>query len=67
MPFFEGWSWFKFNNLGVALAMALFFYTSVAIVLKLKCREFSRLTSTFVKVTEEKLVGVDVLGSLYLE
>ena len=29
-PFFEGWSWLKFNNLGLKLGMALKFYTSVA-------------------------------------
>ena len=28
--FFERWSWFKFNNLGLALGMTLKFYTSVA-------------------------------------
>ena len=33
--FFEGWFWFKFNNLVVALGMNLKFYTSVANRLKL--------------------------------
>ena len=28
-PFFEGWSWFKFNNLGLALVMALTLYISM--------------------------------------
>ena len=28
--FFEGWSWFKFNYLGLALGMTLKLYTSVA-------------------------------------
>ena len=28
--FFEGWSWLKFNNLGLALGVTLTFYTSVA-------------------------------------
>ena len=28
--FYEGWSWFKFNNLGLALGTSLKFYTSVA-------------------------------------
>ena len=28
--FFEKWSWFKFNNLGLALGSNLKFYTSVA-------------------------------------
>ena len=32
---FEGWSWFKDNNLGLALVMALEFYNSVAKRLKL--------------------------------
>ena len=27
--FFERWSWFKFNNLGLALGMDLKFHTSV--------------------------------------
>ena len=33
--FFEGWSWFKFNNLGLTLDMALKFYACVAKELKL--------------------------------
>ena len=32
--YFAGWSWFKFNNLGLALGMALKFYTSMAKGLK---------------------------------
>ena len=36
--FNEGWSWFQFNNLGLALAMALKFYTSVVKGLKLKLK-----------------------------
>ena len=55
--FFERWSWFKFNNLGLALDLALKFYTSVAEDLKLKVRKFLRLISTFVEVTGKKLVG----------
>ena len=55
--FFEGWSWFKFNNLGLALGMALKFYTSLAKELKLKVRKFWRLAPTFVEVICEKLVG----------
>ena len=55
--FFEGCSWFKFNNLGLALGMALKFYTSVAKGLKLKVRKFWGLIPTFVEVTREKLVG----------
>ena len=38
--FFEVCYWFKFNNLELALGMALKFYTSVAKGLKLKVREF---------------------------
>ena len=34
--FIEKWSWFKFNNLGLALGMDLKFYGSVAKGLKLK-------------------------------
>ena len=55
--FFGGLSWFKVNNLGLALGMNLKFYTSMAKGLKLKARKFWRLFSTFVEVSEEKLVG----------
>ena len=55
--YFEGWSSFKFNNLGLALAMALKFYTSWAKGLKLKVRKFLELMSTFVEITGEKLIG----------
>ena len=55
--FFERWSWFKFNNFGLALGIALKFYTSVEKGLKLKFRKFLRLTPTFVEVTGEKLIG----------
>ena len=55
--FFEGWSWFKFINLGLTLGMNVKFYTSVAKGLKLNVREFWGLISTFVEVTGEKLVG----------
>ena len=37
--FFEGWSWFKFNNFGLTLGMTLKFYTSLAKGLKLKVRK----------------------------
>ena len=53
---FEGCSWFKFNNLGLGLSMAMKFYTSVAHTLKPKIRIFLRKFSTFVEVTWEKLV-----------
>ena len=54
--FFKGWSWFKFNNSGLAPGTN-FFYTSVAKGLKLKVRKFLGLIPTFPEVTEEKLVG----------
>ena len=54
--FFEGWSWFKFDNLGLALGTNLKFYTNVAKGLKLKVRNFWGLISMFVEVTGEKLV-----------
>ena len=38
--FFEGPSWLKFNNLRLALGVALKFYTSVTKGLKLKIRKF---------------------------
>ena len=37
---FEGWSWFNVNNLGLALGMALKFYSSVAKRWKLKAEKF---------------------------
>ena len=55
--FFEGWSWFKFNNFGLALGTNLKFFISVATGLKLKVRRFWGLNPTFVQVTDEKLVG----------
>ena len=55
--FFEWWSWFKFNNLGLALGTNLKFYTSLSKGLKLKVRKFWGLIHTFVEVTGEKLVG----------
>ena len=55
--FFEGCSWFKFNNLELALGMTLEFYTSVVKVLKLKVKRFWDLISTFVGITAAKLVG----------
>ena len=54
--FFEGWFWFKFNNLGLALGMNLKFHTSVEKGLELKVRKFYGLVPTFVEVTWEKLV-----------
>ena len=55
--FFTGWSWFKFNNLRLALGTNLKFYTSVAKELKLKARKVWGLIPTFVEITGEKLVG----------
>ena len=46
--FFEEWSWFKFNNLGLALGTNLKFYTSVAKGLKLKVRKFLGLISMLI-------------------
>ena len=62
MLFFEGWSWFKFNNLVLRIGMNLKFYTSVEKGLKLKVRRFWRLTSTFVEVRGGKLVGGGVFA-----
>ena len=61
--FFEGWSWFKFNNLGLALGTNLKFYTSVAKGLKLRVRKFWGLIHNFVEVTREKLVGGEAFCS----
>ena len=55
--FFEVWSWFKFDNLGLALGMALKLYSGVIKELKLKVRKLRRLIFTFVEVTRGKLVG----------
>ena len=51
-----GWSWFKFNNLRLALGIAFKCYTSVTKGLKLKVRKFWGLIPTFVEVPREKLV-----------
>ena len=59
--FFERRSWFKFNNLGLALGANLKLYTSLSKGLKLKVRKFWGLILTFVEVTGEKLVGVGVV------
>ena len=56
VAFFEGWPWFKFNNLGLPLGTNLKFYTSLSKGLKLKVRKFWRLIPTVVEVTGEKLV-----------
>ena len=61
--FFEGCSWFKFNN--SALGMVLKLYTSVEKELKLKVKKFWGLIPTFIEVIGEKLVrGLFALPSL---
>ena len=55
--FFERWSWFKLNNLGLALGTNLKFYASVAKGSKLKVRKFWGLITAFAEVTVEKLAG----------
>ena len=57
--FFEGWSWFEFNNLGLALGMALEFYTSVAKGLKLNVRKFSGLIPKLQGKTDNKSFECD--------
>ena len=53
----------KLNNLGLALGMALKFYTSIAKRLKLKVRMFLRLV---LEVTEEKMVDEELPPPLIL-
>ena len=55
--FFEGWSWLKFNNLGLVLGMALKSFNIVVKSLKLKFKIWE-LIPTFGEVSYEKLVGV---------
>ena len=57
ITFLKGLSWFKFNNLALALGMNLVFYTSMGKGLKLKASKFWGLIPTFLEVTEENLVG----------
>ena len=54
--FFERWSWFRFNNLRLALGTNLKFCTNVAKGLKLKVIKFWGLILTFVEFTGKKLV-----------
>ena len=56
IAFFEGLSWFKFNNLGVAVGANLKFCASVEKGLKLNVSKFWGPNPTFVEVTEAKLV-----------
>ena len=53
---FDGWSRFRFNNLGLALGTNLIFYIYVAKGLKAKVKMFWGLIPTFVEITGEKLV-----------
>ena len=55
--FLKGCSWFKFNNLGLAIGMALNFYTSVVKWIKLRVRKIWELIFTFAEGTWEKRVG----------
>ena len=65
--FVEEWSWFKFNNLGLALDKSLKFYTTVAKGLKLKVRKFWGLIATFVEVTGKKLAERPFCPSSWIE
>ena len=65
--FFEGCSWFKFNNLGLGQGMTLNFYASVEKGLKMKVRRFLWLIPTFAEITREKLVAfldIPILNSV---
>ena len=62
--FFDGWSWFKFDNLRLVLGTNLKSYTSVAKLLKLKARKFWHLIPTFVEVTGENHWGAFLLHIL---
>ena len=55
--FFEECFWFKFNNVGLVLGMALKFNTNLAERLKLKVRRFWEVIPLFEEVIREKLIG----------
>ena len=57
LNFFAGQSWFKFNNLELALDMAMKFYANLAKRSKLKFRNFEEINPLFVDITNEKMVG----------
>ena len=59
-----GWSWFKFDNLGLTQGANMKFYTNVAKGLKLKVRKFWGLIPTFVEVTGKKLGGEWLFGKI---
>ena len=65
--FFERWYWFKLNNLGLGLGMALKFYSSVAKSLKLKVRKFWGVIFPFVEVTGDIEVGVCLMSEGFKE
>ena len=52
--FFDRWSWFKFNNLGLARGTKLKFYTSLSKGSKLKVRKFFGLISYVCRSYREK-------------
>ena len=54
--FFEGYPWFKFNYLRLALGMGFKFSISMIKSLKLKVRKLLGLIPTFAEVTWEKLI-----------
>ena len=55
--FFEGWLWWKLNNLELAQGMVLTFYKNATKGVKVKVRKCWGLIPKFVEVTREKLVG----------
>ena len=65
--FFEGYCWFNFKYLGLALGIALKFYTSVAKELKLKARKFWGLIATFAEVIGGKTGRRSLSAALHLE
>ena len=65
MKFFEGYSWFKFNNFGLAPRYGLEILHKRGKRIKIKVRKFLGPIPTFVEVTGEKLVGL-VEGAVLL-
>ena len=51
--FFEGFSWFKFNKLGLVLGMVLKFYSSMEKVSELEVTKFWDQLPTFAEVIGE--------------
>ena len=56
-PFFKGQSCFKFNNLGLALVMALKFYTGVGKRVKTRSQKVLGVNSNIYRSCRGKLVG----------